>query len=422
MATEAPAAPAAPPAAAPAAPPAPTTEIHVTPAAVDRGPTAPPPKSGSARERMFSDLRKKAGEEPDTPPAATAKPKVEPDEAPGNEPTPGAEPAEAPVAGTPPAELAKKGKVSPWKLVEEHKTARLKAENELVELRKSIIDPAKVKELETRASDFEKRAKELDDHMKFVDYTRSQEFQDKYKKPYDDSWQKWMGELGELTVQDANGQERPLAPQDLLELVNLPLQRAREEAESKFGNFADDVMAARKEIRGLFDSQNKALAEAKKSSSERIAQMQKQHQESQETLRKEITSVWEAANKSVTTDETLKKFFAPVEGDEDGNARLQKGYEMADRAFTVNPNDSRLTQDQRAEVVRLHAAIRNRAAGFGRLAYQNAKLEATIKEMTETLNKYKGVQPPAGEGHHEQAAGSATARDSVFGALRKLAH
>ena len=371
---------------------------------------------------MFSDLRKKAGEEPDTPPAATAKPKVEPDEAPGNEPTPGAEPAEAPVSGTPPVDPAKKGKVSPWKLVEEHKAARLKAETELVELRKSIVDPAKVKELETRASDFEKRAKELDDHMKFVDYTRSQEFQDKYKKPYDDSWQKWMGELGELTVQDANGQERPLAPQDLLELVNLPLQRAREEAESKFGNFADDVMAARKEIRGLFDSQNKALAEAKKSSSERIAQMQKQHQESQETLRKEITSVWEAANKSVTTDETLKKFFAPVEGDEEGNTRLQKGYEMADRAFSVNPNNPQFTAEQRAEVVRLHAAIRNRSAGFGRLAYQNAKLESTIKELTETLNKYKGVQPPAGDVHHEQAAGSATARDSVFSALRKLAH
>src|ERR1035437_8096266 len=105
MAIEAPSAPAAPAAAPPSAPTAPTTEIHVNPATVDRGPTPPPPKAGSARERMFSDLRKKAGEEPDTPPAATAKPKVEPDEAPGNEPTPGADPVEAPVAGTP--ELAR---------------------------------------------------------------------------------------------------------------------------------------------------------------------------------------------------------------------------------------------------------------------------------------------------------------------------
>jgi len=366
-------------------------------------------------DRMFSDLRKKAGEEPETKPAATREaPELETEEAPTFE-TATETPETAPTTTTEPV---KKGKVSPWKLVDEHKAARLKAETELAEMRKTMAPPEKVKEIEEKYSAVEKRAKELEDHMRFVDYSKSAEFQEKYQKPYEQAWQRWMGDLGELTVADESGAERPLAPNDLLDLVNMPLQKARQEAENKFGAFADDVMSARKEIRGLFDQQQRALAEAKTSGTERLKQMIQQ----QEALKKEIGTIWTESNKSAVEDPTYGKFFKPVEGDEEGNTRLQKGYEMADKAFSVNPNTPGLTADQRAEVVRLHAAIRNRAAGFGRLAYQNSRLEAKVKELTETINKYKAIDPGSPERKPESNGVHTSAHDSVFGALRKLAH
>jgi hypothetical protein len=373
--------------------------------------------------KMFEDLNKVANKDTDTPPVTTpkktpAKANAETEET--AETTEATETAE--TTETTPAEPAKGGKKpSPWKLVDEHKAARLKAETELVELRKTMADPAKFKELEEKYAAVEKRAKELDDHIKYVDYSKSAEFQEKYQKPYDAAWQRWMADLGELTVADANGQERPIAPTDLLELVNMPLQKAREAAESTFGNFADDVMSARKEIRGLFDAQQRALTEAKKMGGERIAQMQKQMQEKQETLRKEITGLWTESNKQAVEDPNYGKFFKPVQGDDEGNTRLQKGYEMADRAFTVNPNDPRLTTEQRAEVVRLHAAIRNRAAGFGRLAYQNSQLEAKVAELKAELDKYKATEPGAGEPRQPEPHGPTSARESVFAALRAKA-
>ena len=403
---------------------APATEIHVTPTTVaDKGPAQPPPRKESAMARAFADLRKKAGVEPETPPAAAKKTPVVEEETPAE--TPETTPAET-TETTPatPADDKGKKKVSPWKLVDEHKAARLKAETELSELRKTMAPPEKVKEYQEKLTTYEKRAKELEDQLAFIDYSKSKDFNEKYQKPYDDAWAKWMGELGELMVTDAAGNERALAPTDLLELVNLPLQKAREQAEATFGNFANDVMAARKEIRGLFESQQKALSEAQKSGAERIKQLQAQQQEQQESARNEIRNLWTESNKAATEDPNYGKHFKPIEGDEEGNTRLKKGYEMADEAFRVNPNAPGLTAENRAEVVRLHAAIRNRAAGFGRLAYQNAQLEAKLTALTKELNRYKNAEPGAGETRPagEPAGGGGSAMERALAELRKRAH
>lgn len=357
-------------------------------------------------------------DEPETPPAVTPKPQTTETETEHD--------TDAPAEGTPPTATtpADKKKLSPWKLVDEHKAARLKAETELAELRKTMVDPVKVKETEERAAKIEARAKELEDHIRFVDYSKSQEYNDKYEKPYQDQWTKAMSELGELTIADPNtGQERAIAPTDILELVNMPLKDARARAVEQFGDFADDVMAQRKEIRNLFDAKSKALEEARKSGAERMTKQQQEFQVRQEALGKEIKTTWAQANESAAKDEKFGKFFTQVEGDEEGNTRLKKGFEIADKAFSVSPLDPRLTPEQRAEVVRLHSAIRNRAAAFGRLSYQNEKLVGEVAALKAELDKFKGVQPGAGEGQRDRPeAATGSARDQVFGALQKLAH
>lgn len=409
----------------PTPPPSSSPSISVTPAAIDKGPVSAAPRTGSAKERMFNDLRKKAGADEVTPPVTppVTSPKIEADKAPEWEGEPPPVDEDGKVT-TPPVVPDKKGKVSPWKLVDEHKAARLKAETELSELRKTLPDPIKFKEVEERAKTLEARAKELEDEIRFTNFSKSQEFKEKYQKPYEESWKRWMGELGELVIQDAaSGEERPLTPSDILDLVNMPLQKAREQADAQFGSFANDVMLARKEIRGLYENQNKALAEAKTSGAERETKMQQAARESHEVLSKEITTHWTKANEMAKADEKFGKFFTPIEGDTEGNTRLTKGFEIADKAFSVNPLNPNLTSGQREQVVQLHSAVRNRAAAFGRLSYQNDKLSAELAALKEEFGKFKSLQPGAGDGQREKVQPvHSSAKDSVLSALRNIAH
>jgi len=385
-------------------------------------------KKGSAKERMFNDLRKKAGmavEEQKTDDKA-AKPNetATADRTAENQNVDKAADRTAdPAAATATAE-AKDKRVNPWKLVDEHKSARAKLEAEVAELRKSIPDPAKSKEVEERISALSKRNEELESHIRFVDYSKSAEFADKYQKPYTQAWQRWMADLNELTVQGQDGTERPIQPNDILQLINMPLQKAREAAEEAFGPFADDVMSARKEIRSLFDAQQRALEEARKSGKEHFDAQSKAAQEAQANIAKEVSEVWTAANQTVVTDEAIAKWFKPVDGDEEGNKRLKSGYEMADRAFSVSPLDPNLTKEQRAEIVQLHAAVRNRSAAFGRLTFQNAALEKQIAELRSELEKFKSIEPGGGQQRSEQnnAQAGGTAMDRMRAKLRTMAH
>jgi len=371
---------------------------------------------------LFGDLRKKVGAaepEPPTPPPVSGK-KDSPE--PPSSPEPAPEGAAAQPAPSPEPEKGK-GKTNPWKLVDEHKAARLRAETELAELRKTMLAPEKAKELTDKAAKLEADWKAAQEELRFTNYAKSEEFKEKYQKPYEESWQKWMAELGELTVQGADGQDRPIQPQDLLELVNMPLVKARELADSTFGAFADDVMSARKEIRGLFDAQNKALEQARKDGETRDTTRQQQFQQAQQQLASTVKTLWDKSNELVVADEKVGKYFKEIEGDAELNARLKKGYEIADQAFDVNTMDPRLTPDQRQAGVQLHAAVRQRAAAFGRLVYQLEKADGIIAELKAELGKYKEATPGAGEHPHQPAPeGAGSARDQVFAALRARAH
>lgn len=415
----APTAPSAPAQAAPAAPAsatkAPTPEVHVTAESVrDSGPSQPAPKKGSARERMFADLRKKT-ETPSSPETAHDQETKPP------EPSGESKPPESTAAPEAPGD---KKKVNPWKLLDEHKAARAKAEAEIAELRKQIADPAKAKEMEDTFKKMEARNKELEEEIRFVNFAKSREFDEKYQKPYTDAWKKAMEELSELVIEDpSTGQERAVQATDLLEIVNLPLQKAREAANRVFGDFADDVMAHRKEIKSLFESQQKALKEAKEAGAARDEQRTNAAKEYFERVRKEVSELWTRTNESVLKDEKIGPMFRPVEGDEEGNKRLSKGFEMADKAFSMDVRKPGLTAEERENIVKLHVAVRNRAAAFGRAVYQLSQAQARIKALSSELAKYKAAEPGKGDGKpSSQPQSRGSARDSVFGALRNIAH
>ncbi len=437
------AAPAAPPPAAPAKPAAPAGnvgsvtpsskgEIHVTTAGMSNQTPVEQPKPAapaqpSAKDKMFERMGAKIKpgtgvdpfpEKPTVPdapkPDLPRKSEIETAEVVDDQPEP---PDPKAKTGD-----AKDKKVNPWKLVDEHKTARAKLETELVELKKLVPNEAARKKEVAELEQYRKRAQELEDEIRFVNYEKSPEFQDKYQKPYKEAWTKAMNELRELTIEQEDGTHRQVSPNDLLRLVNAPLGQAREMAETMFGAFANDVMVHRKEIKNLFDKQSSALEEARTKGAERERTMLESYQNMTQTMQKTVSGHWQKAQEAALADANIGKYLKPIEGNEEHNTRLTKAQELIDQAFKENPLDPRLTEEQREAIVKRHAALRNRAIAYGPLMNENKTLQARVSELEEKLKQYQGSTPETtGTQPRNGDTTPANPRDAMWGRLGKLA-
>lgn len=436
-----------PAAAAPAAPaPAPKQDAAgvVPPAQVAASSVADPVevtpfKPGSARERIFKDLQKtaKVEEPPAAPPVdpkKAAKPEKPAAAAPPKDPKaepsavdPNAPPADpaAPVDPADPDRNAKTPKRDFWQAFDAWKGRATKAELDLAELRKQLTPENDRKVYDEKLKGLESRNKELEDHIRFVDYTRSSEYQTKYQQPYEAAWKRAMADVGQLQValNRETGEARPATAEDLGDLVNLPLGAARERAEALFGVFANDVMAYRKEIKGLWDAQSAAIEEAKKNGSQREEQQRQQMTAQGQELQKTITETWNKANAASLEHAQYGQYFKPVEGNEEINKRLTKGFALVDAAFSGVPTDPRLTPQQREQVIQRHSAVRNRAAAFGRLVYELGEAKKQLETVTKELDEIKKTEPnvTGRNGQPTAAATPAGARAQMQAALEKIA-
>jgi hypothetical protein len=374
---------------------------------------------------MNAELRKKgtlgapqAPEPPEPSAAAPAAPKPgeTPPEVSGDEPA--APPGEAAPAVDP--KTGKPAKVNPWKLVDEYKAKTAKLEAELLEAGKRGIPKQEWDATQQKMTATEKRAQELEDEIRYVNYAKSKEFNDKYQAPYEESWKRAMGELKDVVLEEGESQ-RPMNANDLLELVNMPLQKARAEAERVYGSIANDVMAHRNEIKRLFDDQSKALDDARKNGAAREKETAERFNRERGEITKSISEHWAKTNESVTKDEKYGKFFVPVEGDEHGNQRLAKGFGLADRAFSENPLAPGLNAEQRRSIVERHAAVRNRAAAFGRLVYQNEQATARIAELEKQVAEFKGTVPAVAGSQVPATPPAITGAARIRAGLEKIA-
>lgn len=399
---------------------------------------APKPARGSAMDRLRQDLAKKAkvpGAPPDQGPTEP-KPQATPaDQSPASAtdapqaPDPKAdsgstEPESPGQAAVPDAAAPKSGKANPWKLVDTYKNRIGELEKQIAEAKTTALAERERKELTEQIEKFKKDNEELANEIRYVNYTKHPEFKSKYQEPYEAAWKRAVSELSEIPVTDPGTNEtRAATPEDLLALVNLPLGKAREIANQTFGDFADDVMAHRKEIKTLFDKQQEALENERKNGAEREKTMREQRESARMAAAKSVEEIFTKENSEVLKHPQLGRFFTPAEGDEEGNTKLQKGFELVDAAFATNPMDPALTPEERVSAVRRHVALRNRAAAFGKLTHMVAKLEAEKAELAKQLQQFKASTPPAGaQPTGSQASVPQSARDSVFAALRAKAH
>lgn len=328
---------------------------------------------------------------PDSPkPSDAPKPPDKPAVAEGDEPAVSVE--------APPEIPASDKKKNPWHLLRDSKKRVDALERELSEAKTSGLAETDRAQYLERIEKAEAKIKDYENELRFKSYEKSQEFQEKYEQPYNQAWQKHMDDLRGVTITGDDGVARPMEAKDILDLVNLELADARDLADAKWGKFAGDAMTARKEIRDLFHARSKALEEARKTGAEREKQMTERQQKMQRDMSTHVKTTWDSANQAALADPNNGEYFKPVEGDDARNQLLGKGFALVDKAFAENPMDPRHTPEQRAEIVKRHAAVRNRAAAFGPMKYIIRKLREQVAELEKANKEFKGSQPPAAGG------------------------
>lgn len=414
-----PAATQAPPAASPPAnPPAPRPGPSVaavtmpTPPAVPAA-TTPEPYDLEAQlakhARPIEDgivHKNNTPKQPEPPkPAEAAKPEAV-DEPGGEEQGKETVPVETKPGEAKPVAAPKDAKKVSWgKLLDEHKAARLKAEGEAAELRKLIKDEATAKAEFERLTKAEARAKELEDHLRFVDYQNHPEFKEKYQKPYDDSFNRLMKRLAGVGVTESDGTKRAVSVKDILELGSLPADAVIEQAEAKFGKLGGWVAERIEDLKVKSEERMEALERAKKEGSEKAQREAQEFQTRQKEMNEFLSTTWKKASEEIETHSKYGQYFKAREGDEEYNSRLQKGTELVDKALSETPTDPSLTPQQREAIVKRHAAMRQRARAFGPMQLTIERLTAERDALKAKLSQYEASEPSI-QGRESGANGS----------------
>lgn len=317
-----------------------------------------------------------------------------------------AKPGEVKPGETKPGEEAPKDeKTGPWALKTKYEKLWKAAEKEKAELSRRLTETGDAKGLQERAEKAEARLKEVEEQIRLTNYSQSQEFQEKYEKPYEEAWVRAVRDISELLVTDPEGNTRAADQNDLLLLARIPskteaLQKARE----MFGDdFYRDALDARKTVRDAAEQRDLAVQNANKSAQERAKQTS--------DIRREVAQTYQ---QSVAADAQKYEFLRPKEGDAEWNSALERSTNFVKQAYERNSYDPKLTPEERRELIRKHAAIQGRAVGFSMLRLENKRLRAELEKTRGELKKYGDNEPgpgsPKGDGPKPDKGQSAMER------------
>lgn len=226
------------------------------------------------------------------------------------------------------------------------------------------------------------RLNEIDQELRYVEYTKSNEFKERFEKPFQDALADAYEEITEFPVTDSEGNTRAATSKDFNTLLDAPKETVRKLAQDMFGDYAQDALAMR---RKLIDLRRSADREAKRYRDEaktRETERLTKQVEERETVEK----LWKRSIEQVV--EKFPQYFAPVEGDAELNEALEKGYAVVDKA-----HDPKLPREERIERM---AVARAKAAAFPAMQLRNKRLADRVKELEGYLAEYEKSEP--GEG------------------------
>lgn len=359
-------------------------------------------------------------EPPETPPTGD-KPKTEPTTAkvPPKETPPAAPEGDKPPEFTPPT-VGKASEIRAWaarvgKWAEKMTSKADKLQAKLAQLEsqppKQAEDTANLaQELATA----KKRLEQYENDIRLTKYERSQEYAEKYQKPYQDAISRAYREVKELLVSEPNPddpenpRERAATQADFDEIYGMPLGLATRTAKQKFGDAAMIVLQHRQQIRQLAESAYAAVEEYKTKGGEVETQTKAQQVQHEQAMKRMFDMATEGHAKRAP------ELFQERDGDDEGNELLTKGRNFAATVFSGNDG---LTPQQ---VAFRDAMAYNRLAAYPRILRDLKKAQTELAESQKTIESLRSsgpgpVKPSAGKKEETPNESWETAFDKLPG-------
>lgn len=303
-----------------------------------------------------------------------------------------------------------KKKINPWKVIDEHKATVALRDKEISELKRLIGNPEARKSEAAEMEAMRAQNKELLEKIRYVEYQSHPDFQKTYEAPYKDSWKAAMKNVKGVTVATEDGTGgREMTPQDMFDLVVMSNVQANQAAKERYGDLADIVMRERDKIRTAYDARETALENSKTEGAAKIEAEKKARFEAFTAMNARVKAEYDSASEKVAKRKDMAEFFQDIDGDDEANNMLKEGYAFVDDATKQDVFADGLSDDERARIVKKHAAVRHRAAAFGRARYLLAKERAAHEVTKAKLAEFQSTVPNRG------SAGTPTVQQSNLG-------
>lgn len=312
---------------------------------------------------------------------------------------------------------APEGKKKPWDLVNQYKGDNSKLKTRVAELEKQVNDhkSKQPEDLTPKLEAANKRLQELEQEIQFVEYSKSSDFNSRFQKPFEDAFSKASSDLRGVQVQYEEGGDmktRPIDVDDIAFLANLPPEKARIQIKAWFPEDFAEVRNHVTEVRRLGESRAEALKSARENGTQRTNQFQQQ----MKGIQDHAVKTWE----KVTAENATKfDFLKTVDGDDEHNTALTKAQEMVTQGLSKNAYDPRLSPEDRENVIRQQASIRDRAIAYSPLKLANKRLKAKVAELEKALGDYKKTEPGAGD-RRSKDNGTSNGSNGMVGAMDRL--
>jgi len=257
--------------------------------------------------------------------------------------------------------------------------------------RKEIEEATKA--LKGEMDGIRKRADELDTEVRYLNYTRSSEYKQKYETPLREAWQTALGDIEGIRVTDEDGTERDANHQDIMAIINLPTAKAAIVAQETFGPAAPEIMAHRRRILELTQARDKSIAEWKEKGSQREIE-QRQQLEQRQTRSRQLFD-----NQFSEYEKSHAQLFAKEDGDDDGNKLLDESDRLIRIALKGEGIDADISYEDKVDLItKAQAQVALRARAYGRERLRVIKLQQRVAELEKKIGKVRSSEPGQGEG------------------------
>jgi hypothetical protein len=257
--------------------------------------------------------------------------------------------------------------------------------------RKEVEEATKA--LKAEMDSIRKNAEELDTEVRYLNYTRSTEYKQKYESPLREAWQTALGDIEGIRVTDEDGTERDANHQDIMVLLNVPVAKAAIIAQETFGPAAPEIMAHRRRLIELTQARDKSIAEWKEKGAQREVESKKQVETRQSRSRELFESQF------ADYEKTHAQLFGKEEGDEDGNRLLDESDRLIKIALKGEGVDADMGYDDKVDLItKAQAQVALRARAYGRERLRVIRLQQKVAELEKKVGKVRSSEPGQGEG------------------------